>query len=204
MIYEIRTYNLKPRSIPEFLRRTGEMIDGRVVYSQLGGFWYSEIGPLNQVVHIWPYEDLNHRASIRAQVVSDRIWPPDNNEFLIDMNTEIFNPAPFMTPLGKRSIGPIYEMRTYFYPSGTIPQVLEAWDKSIEERQKLSPLAGCWYSEIGNLNKLVHLWAYGSLQERTNIRLEAVEKGIWPPKSPVAPVSQESKILLPADFSPMT
>jgi len=203
MIYEIRTYNLKPRSVPEFLRRTGEKIDARITYSQLGGFWYSEIGPLNQFVHIWPYQDLNQRATIRAQVVSEGIWPPDNNEFLIDMNTEIFNPASFMMPLGERKIGPIYEMRTYLYPSGAMSSVLHAWDKSIKQRQKLSPLAGCWYSEIGNLNKLVHLWAYSSLEERMSIRSEAVERGVWPPKSPILPVSQESKILLPADFSPM-
>ena len=98
MIYEIRTYDLKPRSLPEFEKRTAEKISGRVKYSQLGGYWRTEVGPLNQVVHIWPYEDLNKREEIRAKAVAEGEWPPDNAEFTLEMRSEIYNPAPFMTP----------------------------------------------------------------------------------------------------------
>ena len=108
-----------------------------------------------------------------------------------------------MTPLGDRKIGPIYEMRTYTYAGGDIAKVLDAWAGAIEEREKLSPLAGCWFSEIGALNKFVHLWAYQTLEERARIRDEGRAKGIWPPQSGVVPLKQENKILLPAEFSPM-
>ena len=72
MIYEIRTYDLKPRSVPEFERRVAEKLkEGRQTYSPLFGFWYTEAGPLNQVVHVWPYEDAKQRQDIRAKVVAD-------------------------------------------------------------------------------------------------------------------------------------
>ena len=203
MIYEIRTYDLKPRSLPEFEKRTAEKIAGRVKYSRLGGFWRTEVGPLNQVVHIWPYEDLNQRAEVRAKAVADGVWPPDIAEFILDMKSEIYNPAPFMTPLGERSIGPLYEMRTYTYPAGSMPRVLEAWGNAIGEREKLSPLAGCWYSEIGSLNRFIHLWAYSDASERERVRQEAMNKGIWPPQGSVAPLKQENKLLVPFAFSPM-
>ena len=203
MIYEIRTYALKPRSLPEFEKRTAEKVAGRLKYSQLGGYWRTEVGPLNQVVHIWPYEDLNQRSEVRAKVGEDGIWPPDNAEFTLDMKSEIYNPAPFMTPLGERSIGPLYEMRTYTYPNGSIPRVLEAWGNAIGEREKLSPLAGCWYAEIGSLNRFIHLWAYSDANERDRVRAEAVGSGIWPPKGGVAPLKQETKFLVPFGFSPM-
>ena len=203
MIYEIRTYDLKPRSIPEFEKRTDEKLPGRLAYSKLGGFWHTEIGPLNQVVHIWPYDDLNQRTDIRARAVADGAYPPDTSEFIVNMQSEIFYPAEFMTPLGERNIGPVYEMRIYTYAPGHIPRVLEAWGARIAEREKLSPLAGCWYSELGGLNRFVHLWAYKSLEERGSVRAEAQAKGIWPPPSGVAPLKQENKILLPAAFSPM-
>ena len=153
MIYEIRTYDLKPRSVPEFEKRTGAMIETRLRYSDLGGFWSTEVGALNQVVHIWPYEDLNQRAEIRAKAVSDGIWPPDNTEFLLNMESEIYLPAPFSPPLNNRRIGPLYEMRIYTYAPGAIPLVIKSWERAIDERQKYSPLAGAWYSEIGGLNK---------------------------------------------------
>ena len=61
-------------------------------------------------------------------------------------------------------------MRTYTYASGDIPKVLEGWSKAIEAREKFSPLAACWTSELGGLNKFVHTWVYKDLTERTRVR----------------------------------
>jgi len=203
MIYEFRTYDLKPRAVPIFEERMAESLPGRLKLSPLGGFWSSEIGPLNQVVHIWPYNDMNERTDIRAKAAAVPNWPPNNNDIMENMQTEIFIPAPFMTPLGDRNIGPIYEMRTYKYEPGAIPQVLEAWGARIEEREKYSPLAGAWHSEIGGLNLWVHLWAYTSMDERARVRAETREKGVWPPPGSATPIQQENKILTPFSFSPM-
>lgn len=203
MIYEIRTYDLKPRAMAEFERLTEEKITERKKYSQVGGYWQTEVGPLNQVVHIWLYNDPNHRLEVRRKAIADGIWPPKNDDLIVNMATEIYMPAEFMTPLGERDIGPLYEMRSYTYAPGVMPQVLDAWATSIEAREKLSPLAGCWYSEVGNLNKLVHLWAYKSPEDRASIRSEAMASGIWPPKSPVAPLKMENKLMTPFRCSPM-
>ena len=203
MLYEIRTYDLQPRSVPEFESRFGEKLPGRLKFSPLGGLWHTEIGPLNQVIHIWPYEDMNARTEIRAKAVEAGAWPPNTSEFVVNMNSEMFIPADFMTPLGDRDIGPVYEMRSYTYAPGDIPKVLAAWGGAIEAREKLSPLAGCWYSDLGNLNKFVHLWAYKSVEERNSVRDEARAKGIWPPASGVSPIKQENKLIMPAACSSM-
>jgi hypothetical protein len=203
MIYEIRTYNLKPRAIPEYWRRFGEKLQGRREFSELGGHWYTDVGPLNQLVAIWPYEDLGQRARIRIEAEASGKWPPDTGELIVSMKSEIYLPAPFMTPLGDRNIGPIYEMRLYTYAPEAMPQILKAWGDSIVEREKLSPLAGCWYSEYGGLNNFIHMWAYRTADERLRIREESRVMGIWPPPGCPLPVAQENKILLPAPFSPM-
>ena len=82
-------------------------------------------------------------------------------------------------PLGSRDYGTgnVYEMRIYTYAAGDIPQVLEAWGKAIPDREKLSPLAACWTSELGGLNKFVHVWCYKDLAERTRIREESRKGG---------------------------
>ncbi len=203
MIYEMRTYDLKPRSVPDFEKGFGEKLPGRLAYSKLGGLWHTEVGPLNQVVHIWPYDDLNHRGDVRAKAVADGAWPPDTSQFVNNMQTEILIPAPFMTPLGDRKIGPIYELRIYTYGPGDVAKVFAAWEKVIAEREKYSPLAGCWTTEIGGLNKFIHLWAYKSLDERAQVRVATQASGIWPPPSGVTPLKQENKILIPAECSPM-
>ena len=61
-------------------------------------------------------------------------------------------------------------MRTYTYAPGDIPKVLDGWAKAIEAREKFSPLAACWTSELGGLNKFVHTWVYKDLAERTRVR----------------------------------
>ena len=39
MLYEVRTYDLKPRSVPEFEQEFGSKVPGRQKFSQLGGLW---------------------------------------------------------------------------------------------------------------------------------------------------------------------
>ena len=204
MIYEFRTYDLKPRAVPEFEKRSAEKIkEGRLDHSDLFGFWYTEAGPLNQVVHVWPYEDLNQRGDVRARVVEEGVWPPDNSEFVLNMRSEIFLPAPFMRYRGEAKLGPVYEMRIYTYNPGDIPQVIDKWGQYIEEREKFSPLVGAWYSELGALNTWIHMWAYESFDHRMKVRGETREKGVWPPPSGVSPISQENKLMLPMSFSPL-
>ena len=110
-----------------------------------------------------------------------------------------------MQPLGSRNFGTgnFYEMRIYTYAPGDIPKVLEAWGKAVPVREKLSPLAACWTSELGGLNKFVHVWVYKDSNERTRIREESRKGGQWPPQSGVRPIRQENKLLIPAAFSPL-
>ena len=70
MIYEIRTYNLKLGQLNEYWERFGEKLPGRQKLSELGGHWYTEVGPLNQMVAVWPYESLEQRAEIRRAAES--------------------------------------------------------------------------------------------------------------------------------------
>ena len=204
MIYEFRTYDLKPRSVPEFEKRAGAKLkEGRQNYSDLFGFWYTEAGPLNQVVHIWPYEDMNQRLEVRAKTVADGVWPPNTSEFVENMQSEIFLPAPFTKNRGEAKLGPIYEMRIYTYAPGDIPKVIEKWGEHIDERQKYSPLVGAWYSELGALNTWIHMWAYESYDQRAQVRAETREKGVWPPPGGIAPLKQANKLMLPMSFSPL-
>ena len=131
---------------------------------------------------------------------------PGGGEFIVAQEAEIMNPAPFMHALGSRNYGTgnVYEMRTYTYAPGDIPKVLEAWAKAVPDREKLSPLAACWTSELGGLNKFVHTWVYKDLNERARIREASRQPGgAWPPQAGVRPIRQENKLLIPAAFSPV-
>jgi len=203
MIYEFRTYTLHPRTLPEFMTRFGDALERRLTYSRLAAFWYTEIGPLNQVVHVWPYENALERSKIRAQVVADGVWPPQTSGFIADMKSELFTALPFSPPLSPSNDGPYFEMRTYTLKAASIPEMAERWREHLPARRTLSPLVGVFTSDVGSLNQWVHIWAYKSLDQRAEVRDTAKARGIWPPPSGNVALRQESKIMLPAPFSPI-
>ena len=203
MIYEMRTYTLKPGTVAEFERRWAPLIEGRQRLSPLGALWHTEIGPLNEMIHVWPYESLEERDRIRAQAVEQGIWPPPTRELILRQRSEILQPAPFMRPLEPRVMGNVYEMRTYTYQPGAMPEVLRIWAEAVPHREKYSPLAACWYTEFGELNRFIHVWPYESLAERDRIRAEAAKDPHWPPPTGEFLVAMENKILVPAPFSPL-
>ena len=71
MIHELRTYTLLPKKAPEFLKLTRKVgFEIRSKHSKCLGYWTSEIGDLNQVVHLWEYEDF-----ARVYGYDIRQWP---------------------------------------------------------------------------------------------------------------------------------
>jgi hypothetical protein len=208
MIYEVRTYDLFPRTQPEAIKRFGEAYEQRKKFSELAGFFYTDVGPLNQIIHIWPYDDLAHRARVRAEAAKAGGWPPKIQEFIKHMTLEIFNPYPFSPLLTPGKHGPCYEYRSYLLVPAQMAENKRRWERALPKRQEYSKLGVAMEAELGTGNKFVHIWPYKDPNQRYEVRSKAEHDGIWPPKgdSPQAAVTvynQENKLMYPAPFSPM-
>ena len=212
MIYEFRTYDIRPGFLAVFERRYSELyLEKPRKYSELFAFWHAEIGPLNQVIHAWPYKDMEERARIREAAMKEKAWPPAIGEFIASQRTDIFVPAPFSPKVAPGKLGPYFEMRTYTYTPGALPNILENWGKAIPDRLKYSSPCFLGHSELGGLNKWVHIWPYASLDQRMSVRKQALDARVWPPpvvaeregRKCIPFVAQENKILMPASFSPI-
>jgi len=203
MIIEMRSYRLKPGSTPEVEKRFGEALRDRVKVSPLGAFFHTEVGPLNRIIHCWPYENLGERTRLRGEAMKLPTWPPKIQEFLEEMESKIIIPAPFSPKLEERRLGNLYEIRTYTMLPGATPTVIEKWAERIEGRTKLSPLAFCGHTELGGLNQWIHVWAYKDAAERFAIRDQARATGAWPPATRGQFVKQENMFVVPAEFSPL-
>jgi hypothetical protein len=204
MIYEVRTYRLEPNTVTEVVKRFSDAIEYRQKFSPLVAFFTTDIGPLNQIIHIWSYKDLNERAKIRAEAAKEGKWPPKVAEFCKEQLSEIFMPFAITPEFQPGKHGPIYEWRSYALVTGTLPRVIDNWSKAVPERIKRSPLAMAMYTDLGPLNKFVHIWPYKDLNERAQVRGQALKDGIWPPKGGEGTlIAQENKICMPVAFSPM-
>jgi NIPSNAP len=202
MIYELRTFNLRTGTVPEFEKRYATALPERTKISPLGGFWHTEIGPLNQVIAVWPYESLAARDQARAEAAKAG-WPPRVSDLIVTEEVWIVQPAPFMRALQPAQLGNVYEMRVYTAQVGKIPEIIKLWGAAIEGREKFSPLAACWYTDVGPVSTWIHVWPYQDLNERARVRAEAAKSGGWPPPTRPLLDRQENKILVPAEFSPL-
>ena len=76
MIYEKRTYTINPLKMADWLALYKS--DAYAVQTEhlgkLIGFFFTEIGVVNQVVHIWAYESLDDRLVRRARMAQDERW----------------------------------------------------------------------------------------------------------------------------------
>jgi len=76
MIVEERTYTAQVGRAKEWLDYYAEHAFP-IQQKYLGrciGFFTTEIGTLNQVVHLWAYDSLAHRESARAKMMEDPGW----------------------------------------------------------------------------------------------------------------------------------
>lgn len=76
MIFELRTYTAAPGRAHDFValyEKLGLPLQNKYL-GGLVGFYVTEIGPLNQVVHLWRYASLADRETRRAALEQDAGW----------------------------------------------------------------------------------------------------------------------------------
>jgi hypothetical protein len=105
MFYELRTYRLKNGAIPQYLKVVEEegIALQKAHLGNLVGYFYSEIGTINEIIHIWAYASLDDREERRQRLASDPQWQaflPKIRDLIEVAENKIMKPANF-SPLGK-------------------------------------------------------------------------------------------------------
>ena len=100
MIYEMRTYDVKPGLLNAYLKLFNDVgLPERKPHNNLVGFWFTEFGALSQVVHIWRWDSLDQRAVLRGELMHNPKWTQDflplAMPMLDKMSRVILNPAAF-------------------------------------------------------------------------------------------------------------
>jgi len=76
MIVDVRTYTLVPRKMAKYL----ELFERHALPVmkrhglELAGYYVSQIGPLNQIVHLWRYDSLADMERKRGARDADPAW----------------------------------------------------------------------------------------------------------------------------------
>jgi len=94
-LYEIRTYTMAPGVTPQVIEKWAERIEGRQKLSPLAFCGYTELGPLNQWIHIWAYKDAAERFRIRDEARASGAWPPATRGMFVQQENMLVVPAEF-------------------------------------------------------------------------------------------------------------
>ena len=100
MIVEQRTYTLHPGKVGPYLKlyeAEGFATQSRIL-GRLLGYYSSETGDVNQVIHLWAYDSFQDRLARRAALFADPGWLayiPKIVPMLVSQESKILNPAPF-------------------------------------------------------------------------------------------------------------
>ncbi|XP_034728580.1 protein NipSnap homolog 1 isoform X1 [Etheostoma cragini] len=213
-LYKIQFHNVKPECLQAYNSLEAE-VQNRLHQDQdypceVVGSWNTWYGEQDQAVHLWRYrggypalteclKKLNHNKEYlefrkeRAKMLVSR-----RNQLLLEFS---FWNEPLPRP------GPsIYEMRTYNLKPGTMIEWGNRWARAIRYRQENNEAVGGFFSQIGDLYVVHHLWAYESLQSRKETRNSAWQKEGWDANVYyTVPLirSMESRIMIPTTSSPL-
>ena len=100
MIYDVRTYDITPRMLNAYLEvyETHAMPVAERHGLKLIGFLTSRIGKLNQIVHIWEYDNLADLEKRRAARDGDPDWGKYREAaagMIVAQENKIMGGAPF-------------------------------------------------------------------------------------------------------------
>jgi hypothetical protein len=76
MFVDERIYTLHPGKVPVFLKlyeEEGLEVQTRIL-GRMVGYYYTEFGPLNQIVHMWAYHGLEDRQRRRTELLASAEW----------------------------------------------------------------------------------------------------------------------------------
>ena len=100
MIVEMRTYTLALGATGRYFKLYGEAglaIQKRIL-GHLVGYYAVEVGALNQVIHMWAYDNMEERARRRAALWADEGWlayVAQVGGLVTKQENQILTPAPF-------------------------------------------------------------------------------------------------------------
>ncbi|XP_007890213.1 protein NipSnap homolog 3A [Callorhinchus milii] len=209
--YEFRTYSIKPAKMIDFLKLTKDNIHLRTAHSELIGYWSADLGGLNEVFHIWKYDNYSQRSGVRAALAKEKEWQENYISKMLPMLVNQSNEVNYMVPWSKLIKPPkegVYELVSYQMKPGGPAVWGQAFQRALNSHANVGycSLIGVFHTEFGLLNKVHALWWYENADSRASGRhiahndsrvVAAVRD------SAVYLVNHSNKLLIPTPYSPL-
>jgi NIPSNAP len=202
VIYDVTIIGLKPNTYGPVLAKLPAGLARDIRAGSHLGCFMCEFGILNRAFILSQYASMDTLMEDRARSLPNDAFGV--GEYLNFIERNAYQPLSFMPDIVPGHFGPFYEIRSYEIASGGMAETSDAWEKVIEQRQKISKLLMVMQSVEAAPQRLLHIWPYKTVNDRSEARAEASKSGIWPPPGSSAHLlSLKSELFVATKFSPL-
>ncbi|KAI9788178.1 MAG: hypothetical protein M1833_003116 [Piccolia ochrophora] len=212
-VHSIVFHQVKPDKVDEYVKLVGgwyprmaSMESNRV---NLVGSWRTEVGDCDTFVHIWEYQRYQgYHASLHS-IASHPDFPAFDRQLkslITSKNTSLMQEFSFWPTTAPRSLGGLFELRSYTLHPGNLLEWENHWRRGLKARREVMEGVGAWFVQIGELNTVHHLWQFADLEERKLRRERSWSVEGWGETvHKTVPLIQtmKSRILIPMPWSPV-
>uniref|UniRef100_A0A6Q2WY55 NIPSNAP domain-containing protein n=1 Tax=Esox lucius TaxID=8010 RepID=A0A6Q2WY55_ESOLU len=213
-LYKIQFHNVKPECLDAYNQLCEETLpsihNDKYYPCELVGTWNTWYGEQDQAVHMWRYRGgypaLTEVMSKLRQNEEFMKYREERGKMLLSRRNQLLLEFSFWNEPIPRPGPNIYELRSYQLRPGTMIEWGNYWARAIGYRQHNSEAVGGFFSQIGNLYMVHHLWAYKDLEAREATRNAAWQHEGWDEVVYyTVPLIQhmDSRIMIPMKASPL-
>ncbi|KZO96386.1 NIPSNAP-domain-containing protein [Calocera viscosa TUFC12733] len=212
-VHELLTHRVKPEAVDEYRKQIETYLTGIIANAEfhvkLSGSWEKIVGEQDTFVHILEYENYaGHDQSTKLIRGS-----PLHKHFkahvlpLVQSRTsQICQEFAFLPTSPPTTKGGIYELRSYQLRPGTLLEWESTWRRGLDARKHFVKPVGAWFSQVGRLHQVHHIWQYADLNARKEAREQAWQIQGWNntvTQTAKLATAMDSEILIPLPFSPL-
>jgi len=186
IIYELQFHHVKPEYMEQYLKEFEQFVtvcNDKKLGVELAGSWTVEVGDQDEAVHLWKYTGgYTGLGSVNSNYRNDEdfvSFRKSRNAMLRSRKNQLLLSFDFWGEMWPRTKPHIYELRTYTLKPGTMMEWGNHWSKGIAHRRDSDEAFGGFFSNIGNLNTVYHMWAYEDLEHRRVVRDNAWQRPGW-------------------------
>ena len=188
MTFQLMLETLKPGHVPSYLAYLKSHED-----PQHRGRWFCEFGRLNQVYTLFDH-DVVTSPRFPSEISGYATAHPGN---VFARETRLLAAAKEYSPSSER----LLEWREYSVFPGQADKFVQLMLGAMPVRQRYSVNVCVWTPLHGDMDRVIHLWAYRDLAHRSEARAGVAREPGWKPYTDaIVPLLREmqSTLLLPA------
>lgn len=213
VVYGLHTHNIRPDSVDKYLDNYNKHV--QLVHAKeelacdLVGSWTVSVGDLDQALHLWKFRGGFERVDNIQRFLANNAdyvkLQKERGNYLRSRHLQYLLAFSYWPNISLRKGNNVYEIRSYSLKPGTMIEWGNNWARAVNFRRNNNEAFAGFFSQIGRLYNVHHIWCYKDLQARRETRESAWRSPGWDEcVAYTVPLIREMhcRILEPTPFSP--